>query len=104
MMIRSFTIGLALALGLTFGAKAQDCCHGGDCDGAAPQQAAAPATAGGTGTPVARAPGDGDNEDEATVLHELEDRLNEVLVVTDGRVTMREEFKASLPFPPERVE
>jgi hypothetical protein len=94
-MTRITTIaGLALAPFLMMSpARADDCCPQD-----APRQAAGPRLP--QGVHEAQ-----DGEDEAQVIRELEGRLNEVLVVEEnGRIVMREEFKAALPFPPERVE
>jgi hypothetical protein len=89
------TVG-ALALALSFGhgsvARADDGC----CPGAAGASRAV-----GPGIEIQ----DGEGQDEAATIRELEARLNEVLVVEEsGRVVLREEFKAGLPFPADRVQ
>lgn len=43
--------------------------------------------------------------DDEQEIKELEERLNEILVVEeDGSIVLREEFKGTIPFPPERLE
>ncbi|HBP21966.1 MAG TPA: hypothetical protein DEA08_29805 [Planctomycetes bacterium] len=43
--------------------------------------------------------------DDEQEIKELEQRLNEILVVEeDGSIVLREEFKGTIPFPPERLE
>ena len=84
-------LALSAGLSLTSLAHAQDCPPTPECP--------CPSEARADGAPTLAI------ADDAEEMRQLEAQLNEILLVDEtGRITLREEFKTSLPFPAERLE